>query len=205
MTDTPVRIAVVIGSTRPGRRGPEVARWVAGAVERHPAAEVRIVDLADLGLPLLDEPRPAARSDDYVHEHTRAWARIVAEAHGFVVVTPEYNRSIPAALKNALDFLYREWHDKSLGIVGYGVDAGGARAAEALRPIAAELRLADVRDVVCLSLFDDVADGGEGRLRPRPFQEEALTRVVDGVVRWARALAALRAEEAADRLAGAGR
>lgn len=132
------RIGIIVGTTRPGRRGRAVAEWIASAASRrHPEARFEIVDLADFGLPLLDEELPAM-AGRYAHPHTRRWAEAIARLDGFVFATPEYNRSIPGALKNALDFLYAEWNNKAAGIVGYGVH-GGTRAAEHLRLILAEL------------------------------------------------------------------
>ncbi|HEX5994263.1 MAG TPA: NAD(P)H-dependent oxidoreductase [Jiangellales bacterium] len=188
-----IRIAVVVGSTRPGRRGQSVARWVANTAAAHPAvtdgrAAVEVVDLAAFDLPLLDEPVPAAFAS-YAHAHTRRWADTVAGFDGFVFVIPEYNHSFPAALKNAIDFLYAEWHDKAAGIVGYGVD-GGVRAIEHLRQVLAELRVADVRTAVTLSLSEDFTGDG---LLPRAFQAERVRRQADEVVTWSRALHALRA------------
>ena len=172
----PLRVAIVIGSTRPGRKGDAVARWVYERACQHGGAEFEIVDLARQDLPMLDEPVPAIHGQ-YERAHTKAWARVIASFDAYVFVTPEYNRSIPAALKNAIDFLYPEWNDKAAGFVSYGADAGGARAVEHLRLVMGELRVADVRTHVALSLFDDfeeyttpaprAAPGGQAR---RPGQ-----------------------------------
>lgn len=106
-----IRIAVVAASTRPGRRGDQVARWVlaqsAELTPPHAQVEYSLVDLADVDLPLLNEPMPAAIGD-YRHEHTRRWAELVDSFDGFVVVTPEYNHGIPAPLKNAIDYLFAQ-------------------------------------------------------------------------------------------------
>ncbi|MER5422578.1 NADPH-dependent FMN reductase [Streptosporangium roseum] len=143
-----IRIAVIVGSTRPGRRGEAVARWVAEVAGRHAAvtageATVEVVDLAEYGLPLLDEPVPAAFGQ-YRNAHTVRWAATIDSFDGFVFVTPEYNHSVPAALKNAIDFLYAEWNDKAAGFVGYGIQ-GGIRAVEHLRLTLAEVKIAGVQ------------------------------------------------------------
>jgi NAD(P)H-dependent FMN reductase len=186
----PLRLGVVVGSTRPGRRGAAVAAWatqVAAAHLQGVAVELRTLDLARFGLPLLDEPAPAA-SGEYARRHTRRWAEAVAACDGFLFVTPEYNHSLPAALKNALDFLYAEWHDKAAGVVGYGV-AGGVRAIEHLRQVLGELRVADVRTAVTLSL---TADFTGDALTPRAHQAEQVRRLADEVFAWSRALQSLR-------------
>ncbi|MGY1718315.1 erythromycin esterase family protein [Blastococcus sp. SYSU DS0552] len=183
-----MRIAIVVGSTRPGRQAETVARWVQAGASRHGGAVFEIVDLAEYALPFLDEPRPAAHSAGHVHPHTRAWSRTIAGFDGFIFVTPEYNRSTTGVLKNAIDFLYEEWHHKAVGFVGYGL-AGGVRAVEHLRLVAAELKMADVRAQVALSLFDDFEDG---RFSPRPHHDQVLDTLVDELVTWSRALAPLR-------------
>jgi NAD(P)H-dependent FMN reductase len=185
-----LRIAIVIGSTRPGRQSEAVARWVHAHAAARGDAHYELVDLADYDLPVLDEPVPAARSDDYRHPHTRAWAAAVASYDAFVFVTPEYNHSIPPALKNALDYLFREWTDKACGFVSFGLH-GGVRAVEHLRQIAGELAMADVRAQVALSLFQDFVD--MERFAPGDHHVTVLHRMLDQLVRWAGALQGVRA------------
>jgi NAD(P)H-dependent FMN reductase len=188
------KIAVIVGSTRPGRLGDSVAEWVAMvAVQERPADRFEIVDLADFSLPLLDEPRPAILGQ-YGKQHTVRWAETIADYDGFVFVTPEYNHSIPGVLKNALDFLHSEWNNKAAGIVSYG-SHGGVRAAENLRLILAELRVATVRTQVALSLFTDFtasADTGVRSLTPGAHQRKALTDLLDDVHVWSQALRPVR-------------
>lgn len=191
------RLAIIVGSTRPGRRADIVARWVHAVSGRHAAvtsgaASVEVLDLADYGLPLLDEPVPAMRGD-YRHEHTRKWAAAVAGFDGFVFVTPEYNHSFPAALKNAIDFLYAEWNNKAAGFVSYGAH-GGIRAVEHLRLTLSEVKVATVRAQVLLSKYTDVALFTDpGAWTPSPQQEAALLTLFDEVLAWAQALGPLRA------------
>jgi uncharacterized protein (TIGR02246 family) len=187
LTDiSPLRTAVIIGSTRPKRLGRAVGEWVAAAPGT--GMELTLVDLADLGLPLLDEPAPAAWGD-YARDSTRAWSELAGRFDAFVLVTPEYNHSTSAALKNALDHLYAEWRDKAVAFVGYGID-GGTRAVEHLRVICAELGMAGAGPQVSLRLADDFPGGacspGEGQVRAR-------ARMMDALARWAGALRPLRA------------
>jgi NAD(P)H-dependent FMN reductase len=122
------RVAVVIGSTRPRRICPGIAEWVKRAAEQGSPLRYELVDLAQIDLPFLDEPLKAALRE-YEHEHTRAWSRIVSGFDGFVFVFPQYNWGYPAPLKNALDFLYFEWHDKPAASVTYGT-RGGTKSAQ---------------------------------------------------------------------------
>ncbi len=181
------RVAVIAGSTRPGRRARSVAEWVCR--DRRPDLELTLVDLDEVGLPLLSEPTPAAFGD-YTLESTRAWSESVGGFDAYVLVSPEYNHSTSAALKNALDHLYAEWRDKAVAFVGYGVD-GGVRAIEHLRTITAELGMAGVGPQVALNLFDDFTEDG---CAPRPRQHEARDRMLTGLARWAESLRPLRAK-----------
>ncbi|MFG2303194.1 NADPH-dependent FMN reductase [Actinacidiphila glaucinigra] len=182
------RIAVILGSTRPGRIGEGVAQWVYENAALRDDAEYELVDVADYALPLLDEPVPPSMGR-YSRPHTFAWAEKVASFDGYVFVTAEYNHSIPGALKNAIDYLFTEWNNKAAGFVAYG-SAGGTRAVEHLRLVMAELRVATVRAQVALSLFRDFAD--MSRFEPGPRRAGELGVVLDEVVAWSEALAPLR-------------
>src|SRR6202163_5087543 len=144
-----IKVAVIIGSTRPGRNGEAVAKCVYEIAKRRPAAESDLVNIKDYTLPLLDEPVSPIMGQ-YSKPHTKVWAAKIGSFDSYVFVTPEYNHGISGALKNAIDFLFREWNDKAAGFVSYG-GAGGARAGEQLRLIMGEIKIADVRAQVALS------------------------------------------------------
>jgi NAD(P)H-dependent FMN reductase len=186
------RIAIIIGSTRPGRNGEAVAKWVHQVAGKHGGADFELVDLKDFDLPHLDEITPPAMGN-YAQPHTQRWARKVAEFDGFVFVTPEYNHSTSGALKNAIDFLYAEWNNKAAGFVSYG-SAGGTRAVEHLRLVMAELQVADVRAQVALSLANDFENYTV--FTPAAYHEDHLNTVLDQVIAWATALAPVRAAAA---------
>ena len=154
MTSSDLQIAVLAGSTRRKRRALTLAEWI--CAEHLDGLELVLVDLDAMDLPMLAEPSPAAFGG-YALAHTREWSRLIDDLDGYVLVSPEYNHSTTAPLKNALDHLYREWHDKAVGFVGYGVD-GGVRAVEHLRAITAELGMAGVGPQVALNLFEDFDD-----------------------------------------------
>lgn len=188
------RFAIIVASTRPGRNGTAVAHWFHTVAQRRSDATFDVLELADFNLPHLDEPIPAAMNQPYAHARTRAWSEAVASYDGYFVVTPEYNHSIPGALKDAIDFLYAEWHNKAIGFVSYGL-AGGVRAVEHLRGIAAELHLADVRASVALSIFTDFVAMTD--FAPAAHHERLAGEVVDQVLAWSGALAPLRTGQAA--------
>lgn len=183
-----MRIAIIIGSTRPGRHGLKVAQWAHGIAARRTSASYELVDLVEFGLPLLDEPVPPAMGPP-TKEHTRRWGAKVASFDGYLIVTPEYNHGPPAALKNALDFLFKEWNNKAVGFVGYG-GTGAVRSVDILRMICSNLELADVRAQVSLTFAADFENFTT--FKPLPHQEKTLGQVLDQVEAWAGALAPLR-------------
>jgi NAD(P)H-dependent FMN reductase len=182
------RIGVILGSTRPGRRGEPVARWVMDQARERRDAEFELIDLADYPLPHLDEPLPPSMGQ-YQNEHTRQWSATIGRFDGFVFITPEYNHGTSGVLKNAIDYLYAEWNNKAMGVVSYGL-VGGARAAEHLRLVAGELQMADVRTNVALSLFTDFENFTE--FKPGARQAEVLDTLFGQVIAWSQALAPLR-------------
>jgi NAD(P)H-dependent FMN reductase len=185
-----LKIAVIIGSTRPGRKGEAVAKWVYTIGEKRGDAEVKLLDLLDFDLPLLDEP-VSPMLNQYSKPHTLAWAATIAPFDAFVFVTPEYNHGTSAALKNAIDYLYKEWNNKVAGFVGYG-GAGGVRAVEHLRLVMAELQVATVRNQAMLSLFTDFENFST--FKPAAHQEAAVNAMFDQVIAWGDALKPLRAQ-----------
>lgn len=183
------RIAIILGSTRPGRKAEVIGRWVHDLAVKRGDAEYDVVDIADFELPHLDEAMPPSMGQ-YANEHTKAWAATVAQYDGFVFVTPEYNHSTSAALKNAIDYLYAEWNNKAAGFVSYGT-AGGVRATEHLRLVMGELQVADVRAQVAVSLFTDFEHFTT--FVPSERLEQSVSAMLDQVVSWAEALRTVRA------------
>ena len=184
---TELKIAVILGSTRPGRNGEAVARWVVEKAQTR-GASYDLIDLLDYPLPHLDEAMPPSMGQ-YSGEHTKAWANKVAQYDGFIFVTPEYNRSTSGVLKNAIDYLYGEWNNKAAAFVGYGT-VGGARAIEHLRGISAELQIADVRTQLSFSVFSDFENFAT--FKPGPQHDETVTTLFDQLEAWAGALKPLR-------------
>lgn len=187
--DTP-SIAIIIGSTRPGRLGEQVAKWVLEVSEKRSDASFEIVDILDYNLPLLDEPTPPSMGK-YTKEHTKKWAVKIDSFDGYIFVTPEYNHGIPGALKNAIDFIYNEWTNKAAAFVSYG-SVNGVRAVESLRLVMAELQIADVRAQASFSLFTDFKDMKE--FKPAAEKEKDVNKMLDQLISWSHALANVRSK-----------
>jgi NAD(P)H-dependent FMN reductase len=151
------------------------------------------VDIKDFNLPLLDEPVPPSLGQ-YSQPHTKAWSARIDSFDAFVFVTPEYNHGTSGALKNAIDYLYREWNNKAAGFVGYG-SAGGVRAVEHLRLVMGELQVADVRAQVTLSLHADFENFVT--FKPGSRHEASVNAMLDQVIAWGRALKSVRTDERA--------
>lgn len=183
-----IKIAIILGSTRPGRNGAAVAEWTHQIASVRKDAEFEPVDIKDYHLPLLDEPVPPSMGQ-YSRPHTLRWAAKIASFDGFVFVTPEYNHAMPGALKNALDFLYKEWGNKAAGFVSYGA-ASGVRAVENLRLVLAELQVATVRAQVGFSLFSDFENFSA--FKPHARHERSVHEMLDQVIAWSGALKSLR-------------
>jgi NAD(P)H-dependent FMN reductase len=183
-----IRIGIILGSSRPGRRGEQVANWVLEIANKRADASFELIDLADYPLPHLDEIMSPSLGQ-YQNQHTKDWAATISGFDGYILVTPEYNHSTSGVLKNAIDYLYAEWNNKAMGVVSYGV-VGGARAAEHLRLIAGELQMADVRTNVALSMINDFQYFTE--FTPGEYPGQALDTLIGEVLAWGTALAPLR-------------
>jgi NAD(P)H-dependent FMN reductase len=183
-----LKIAIVLGSTRPGRNGEAVSHWMYEIAKKRSDGYFELVDIRDFNLPLLDEPIPPSMGQ-YTKDHTKIWSAKIDSFDAYVFVTAEYNHGIPGALKNAIDFLFKEWNNKVAGFVSYG-GTGGVRAAEQLRLVMTELKVATVRTQVQLSLHTDFENFT--KFKPAPFQEKVANTMLDEVIAWGGALKVLR-------------
>jgi NAD(P)H-dependent FMN reductase len=186
-----IKIAIIIGSTRPGRNGEAVAKWVHEVAYARSDGEFELVDIKEFNLPLLDEPMPPVMGQ-YSKPHTKAWAARISSFDAYVFVTPEYNHGIPGALKNAIDFLFAEWNNKAAGFVSYG-GVSGVRAVEHLRLVLAEVRMATVRNQVLLSMFTDFENYSV--FKPGPTKEQSVNEMLDELIAWGGALKTLREKQ----------
>lgn len=193
-TSTKPLLQVIVASSRPGRIGMPVAEWVAEIARRHDGFEVEVVDLAAVDLPFMDEPHhPRLRR--YVHQHTKDWSATVERADAYVFVTPEYNHSFNAVLKNALDFLSREWAYKPAGLVSYGGVAAGTRAVQQLKPVLSALGLSVVNDSVNIPFVSSAVT--DGVFTANELVEGSAKAMLDEMRRLTGPLATLREESLA--------
>ncbi len=141
-----LKIALIIGSTRPSTVGQTIADWYIDQAKDVEGMKIDVIDLKEIDLPLLDEPMSASFGS-YTKDHSKKWSEKIKQYDGYIWLTAEYNHSVPGALKNAIDFLFHEWARKPVALVSYG-SMGGVRAAEHLRQVAGELQMADIRETV---------------------------------------------------------
>jgi len=183
-------LQIVIASTRPGRVGPSVASWIHERAVAHGGFEVELVDLAEVNLPLFDEPKHP-RFGEYAHEHSKAWSATISRGDAFVFVLPEYNYGYNAAIKNAIDYLHTEWQYKPLGFASYGGVAAGTRAVQMLKEVVTALKMVPLPEAVHIPFVTQFLD--EQRvLRPNDVMESAATAMLDEIARWAAVLRDLR-------------
>ena len=187
MSDTPLHLAILVGSTREGRLSPVIARWFIEHVRATADVTVDVIDLAELALPAAMPEVPTAE--------IVAYRERLAAADGFVMVVPEYNHSFPAALKHAIDFAHGEWQAKPVGFVSYGGFAAGLRAVEHLRGVMAELHAVTMRDTVSFQNAWDAFDA-EGQPANPGGSASAAEVMLHQLTWWARALRRARGAEA---------
>ncbi len=185
------KLQVVIVSTRPGRVGPAIGSWFHDLAREHGGFEVELVDLAEVDLPLLDEPaHPRLRQ--YQNEHTKAWSARVESADAFAFVTPEYNHGTPPSLVNALDYLVQEWAYKPVGFVSYGGISGGTRSIQMTKLIVGALKMVPLVEGVIIPFFPQHLDKESGAFLPNDMHTASARTMLNELVRWEAALRTLR-------------
>lgn len=190
-----LRLQVIVGSTRPGRGGISVAQWFHAIAAANPRFDTELVDLAEVNLPLLDEPNHP-RLGKYVHAHTRRWSATIARGDVYVFVTPEYNYGMPAALKNAIDYLNAEWAMKPVGFVSYGGVSGGLRSVVQLKSVVGILNMVALNEGVVAPFYaQQITD--DGRFAATPIQQQGAEELLDALDRWGTLLRGARAPVAA--------
>jgi NAD(P)H-dependent FMN reductase len=194
MAGQKVNIGVIVASTRPKRYGGQIADWVKTVTDADDEANYTYLDLKDINLPFLDEPRLPAEGN-YEYEHTKRWAKQVADQDGFFIITAEYNHGIPAPLKNALDVLYAEWRNKPVGFLGYGA-MGGARVIEQLVNVTVNLDMIPQNSSgkgTHIMLFQSLNDKGE--FVANDHHENSLKKNLANLKKWTRILRDIRENE----------
>lgn len=184
------KLGIIVASTRPGRVGASIGKWVEEqAVEHSGFDTVELLDLAEVGLPFLDEPNPP-RLGNYVHQHTRDWSAKITGIDALVFVMPEYNHGYSAPLKNAIDFLHNEWAYKAVGLVSYGGIAAGTRAAQMIKQVVTTLRMTPTVESVTIPMVPNFVK--DGRFAPDDIITASAKAMLDELVRVDGALRLLR-------------
>jgi len=178
-----IKIKIITGSTRPGRFNIQPAIWIYNLAKENKNIEVELLDLVKINLPFLDEVITPMHGQ-YSKEHTKNWAKIIDVADGFIFVTPEYNHSFSPVFKNAIDYLFKEWHYKPVSFVSYGSLAGGSRAVEHLRGVVAELKMYDLREQILLpNYWDNLNDKGQYKFTEA--QVKLANQILNDLTFWA--------------------
>ena len=183
-------LQIIIASTRPGRVGPSVAAWFHDRAVKAGDFEVELIDLAEVNLPMFDEPKHP-RFGEYVHQHTKDWSATIERGDAYVFVIPEYNYGYNAAIKNAIDYLNREWQYKPLGFVSYGGVAAGTRAMQMLKQVVSALKMVPMTDAVNIPFVQQFLDD-QRVLQPNDIMESAATAMLSELTRWTTAMRSLR-------------
>lgn len=188
-----MKLGIILASVREGRAGEPVARWFLETAQSHGGFEAALVDLAQVDLPLVDEPEHP-RLQKYTHEHTKRWSAIVASYDAYVAVTPEYNYGAPPSLINAFDSVYVEWNYKPFGFVSYGGVSGGTRSVQMSKQIVTTLKMMPMMEQVTIPFV--AAHIKDGVFAPNDALQKQASTLLDELHRWASALAAMRTDSA---------
>ncbi|TCD12314.1 NADPH-dependent FMN reductase [Oricola cellulosilytica] len=187
-----LKLNVIVTSTRPGRNGIKVGKWMADFASENSEFDVELVDLADYDLPLLDEPNHPAMQQ-YEHDHTKRWSAVNGKADAFVFVSPEYDYFPAASTVNAIQTLHREWQKKPVGLVGYGGVSGGMRAMQTTKVLMTGVNLMPLpQEVPIPFVFDFLSEDG---FAPAPEVEEGAKAMLAELHDWAETLKPLREQE----------
>jgi NAD(P)H-dependent FMN reductase len=184
-------LTVIIGSIRPGRAGKPIAEWFIDRARAHGYFDVDVADLAEIRLPLMEEPNHP-RLRQYTSQHTHEWSARIDRADAIVFVTPEYNYGYPATIKNAIDYLHDEWKDKPAGFVSYGGVAAGTRAVQQLKQVVTTLKMVPVFESVNVPFHAPFIS--DGQFHANGILEQAATAMLDELARMDSALSPLRAD-----------
>ena len=187
------KLKIISATVRPGRKGPVIGRWITEIARKHTEFDVEFIDLGELKLPLMDEPNHPSLQQ-YEHQHTKAWSETIGAADAFVFVTGEYNFGYPSPLRNALEFLYKEWGYKAAGIVSYGGVSAGTRAANALKGDLATINVVPLTAAVNIPMFSKLINENDEFI-PGEVTAKAAQAMLKELLRWTKALKPMRTGE----------
>lgn len=184
------QLLIVITSTRPGRVGLPVGQWFAQRARDHGAFDVRVADLKEINLPMMDEPKHP-RLRQYEHQHTKDWSATVEAADAFAFVLPEYNYAFNAPFKNAIDYLNHEWQYKPAGFVSYGGVSAGTRSVQMAKQVVSTLKMMPLPEAVSIPFVAQFLDEHR-QIKANDVMEQAQKALLDELARWEAALRPLR-------------
>ena len=186
------QLKIISATVRPGRKGPLVAEWITEIAKKAGTFEVELIDLGLLNLPLMDEINHPAMQK-YEHEHTKQWSAKIEQADAFIFVTGEYDFGYPSPLRNALEYLYKEWNYKAAGIVSYGGISAGTRAANALKNDLSTFKMVPLYEAVNFSFFTELINE-DNVFVPHERSEKAAQAMLKELVRWTKGLKLIKAD-----------
>lgn len=187
-------LKIISSTTRPGRKGPIIANWIAEAADQHDSFDVELLDLGEVNLPMMNEPHHP-RFGKYKNEHTKQWSKKIDEADAFIFVTAEYNHTYPASLQNALQYLSREWNYKAAGIVSYGGVSAGTRAYIDLKKDLLTFKMAPLVEAVNIPFFTQFIND-ENQLIPNEVMEKSANAMLDELARWSAGMKVIKEDTA---------
>ncbi len=191
-----IKVQIILGSTRKNRFGDKPANWIYSIAKDREDLDVEMIDLRDYPLPFFDEPMsPSSSNGKYSSDAAAKWAAKVGEADAYIIAAPEYNNGYSAVLKNALDYVYKEWNNKPVGFVSWGGVSGGTRAVQQLRQVSIELQMAPIRNSVNIPFSWNIVDAN-GELKPGALdaQKQGAENLLDQLTWWAKALKEARSK-----------
>ncbi len=188
-----INIKIIVGSTREGRSGEKIAKWIEGIASKRKDFKYEILDLKQLNLPWYTEATSPAYANDYSDSLVKKWSEEISNADGIVIITPEYNHGYTAPVKNALDLLYKEWNNKPISFVSYGGIAAGTRATQQLRQVAIELQMHPIRENVHIPMIWEAFDANEQLKNVDHYNKSAET-MFDKLTFWAHSFKDIRAK-----------
>lgn len=188
-----LKVHVILGSVREGRFGEKPAEWIMSKLEQLDEVEAELIDLKEYPLPFFDEPKsPNASGGVYINKEGQSWAEKVGEADAYIMITPEYNHSFSAVLKNALDWVYKQWNKKPVGFISYG-SVHGARAVEQLRLVVNELQMVPLSTAIHIPGDVYLKAKEEGVSAFEPLNERA-TYFLNQLLWWGKILQEARSK-----------
>ncbi len=193
----PLKLKIILGSTREGRFSDTAGTWALEQAKKHPEFDTEIVDLRDYAMPFFDQAvTPSSKTEPYTNEAVARWTAKVADGDAFLVIAPEYDLGVPAVLKNAVDWVYGEWHKKPVGFVGYGT-TGGSRSVDSLRTSAIELQMVPVRQAVHIVAHWNLRENFTGPLKPGALDqyEGNASAMLDQIKEWGEATRRMRLDQ----------